>query len=77
MAGERPAADRVSNETPDGDFDFKKKEMWAGQWAKKTKNGDYYLVGKCAKCGCSGMTYMNKREGWKIVKDNVEPEEEF
>ena len=72
----KPAANFIWNKEVDGDIDFNDRESSLGSWAGKTKNGDNFLKGKCL-CGRKCLVFMNSREGWKIVKADPEPKEEW
>lgn len=75
----RPAATCNFKDKPgrEGDYHFDDDKYKSPMWPRKDKNGSNYVVGSCANCGHQFMAFFNKYEGWKLVKDNVEPDEEF
>ena len=74
--GEKPAANHIASKTPEGNIEFDDRNMSAGAWGAKTKNGQNYLRGKCPSCGCKIWTFINSKEGWKLVKESTGDENE-
>jgi len=72
----KPAANIIWAKEVDGDLDFEDRESNLGVWAGKTKKGDNFLKVKCL-CGRKGLCFINTREGWKLVKGDSEPKEEW
>ena len=74
---QRPAANFIGSKGPDGNIEFDDRAMSMGAWRSKTKGGDTYLRGKCPHCGSKIWGFMNKKEGWKIVKDNTQEDADW
>jgi DNA-directed RNA polymerase subunit RPC12/RpoP len=74
---QRPAANFIGSKGPDGNIEFDDRAMSMGAWPAKTKGGDTYMRGKCPHCGSKIWAFMNKKEGWKIVKENVQEDTDW
>ena len=72
----KPAANIIWAKEVDGDLDFEDWESNLGVWAGATKKGDNFLKVKCL-CGRKGLCFINTREGWRLVKGDSEPKEEW
>ena len=73
---QKPASNFLWPKEVDGTCDFEDKESNLGIWAGTTKKGDYFLKIRCL-CGRKGLGFINTREGWKLVKGDSEPKEEW
>lgn len=74
----RPAVNYIASKgnDPKAPVEFNDRGMQEGAWPAKDKNGNNYTKGKCPNCGCKIWAFPDKREGWKLVKEDVEPKEE-
>ena len=72
----KPAADIIWAKEPGGDIDFNDKESSVGSWSGTTKKGDTFLKVKCL-CGRRGMLFTKINDGWKLVKGDPIPKEDW
>jgi len=72
----KPAADAIWPKEVGAPVNFEDKDCSLGSWAGETKAGDTFLKVKCV-CGRRGMLFMKKNDGWKIVKGDPTPKEEW
>ncbi len=75
----RPAMNFIGSKGSEKDakIEFDDKSMSVGAWGAVTKNGDNYVRGKCPNCGSKIWGFCNSKDGWKLLKEDVTPKEDW